>query len=372
MPKVNRYRIYPTKAQITKLNETLELCRWVYNETLELRKNAWETEQKRISYFESKKMIPIWKKDKPELKTVHSHTLQDVTMRVDLAFQAFFRRVKTGETPGYPRFKGRGWYDSITYLQTGFSLKNKVLNLSKIGDIKVISHRPIEGNIKRLTIRRTATKKWFVSILTDNESYNPLEHLDKSIGIDLGLTTFAALSDGTFIKNPKFYRTEQKNLAKVQRKHSKQVKGTHERKKALKVLQRVHERITNKREDFTQKLSKTLVDKFGIICFEDLNINKMVKDPIYAKGIMDAAWNKLVTYASYKAENAGRKVVLVNPYNTSQMCSRCGNLVEKDISVRTHNCLSCGLSIDRDFNASINILRLGLQSVRKIDRCPSL
>jgi putative transposase len=372
MPKVNRYRIYPTKSQVSKLNDTLELCRWVYNETLTLRKKAWELEQKRISYFDSKKMIPIWKKDKPELKTVHSHTLQDVTMRVDLAFQAFFRRVKTGEKAGYPRFKGKGWYDSITYLQSGFSLENNILTLSKVGNIKIKLHRPIEGNIKRLTIRRSTTQKWFVSILTDNDSYNPLVPSDKSIGIDVGILSFAALSDGTFVENPRFYVNEQKNLAKVQRKHSKQAKGTPERKKALKVLCRVHERIYNKREDFAQKLSKTLVDNFGIICFEDLNITKMVKNPLYAKGIMDAAWIKLVTYTSYKAENAGRKVILVNPYNTSQICSKCGTLVEKDISTRIHNCPLCGLSINRDLNASINILRLGIQSVRKIDRYPSL
>jgi putative transposase len=151
----------------------------------------------------------------------------------------------------------------------------------------------------------------------------------------LGIHSFAALSDGTFVENPGFYVIEQKNIAKVQRKHSKQAKGTPERKKALKVLCRVHERITNKREYFTQKLSKTLVDNFGIICFEDLNITKMVKNPLYEKGIMDAAWNKLVTYTPYKAENAGGKEILVNPFNTSQMCSKCGNLVEKDIRMDT-------------------------------------
>ena len=238
--------------------------------------------------------------------------------------------------------------------------------------MKIKLHRPIEGNIKRLNIRRSITRKWYVSILTANDSHKPLEYSDNSVGIDVGLTTFAALSDGTFIENPRFYVKEQKNLAKVQRKHSKLEKGTPERRKALKVLQRVHERIFNKREDFIQKLSKTFVDKYGTICFEDLNIKKMVKDPLYAKGILDAAWNKLVTYTSYKAESAGRKVILVNPYNTSQMCSKCGTLVEKDVSVRTHNCTFSGLSIDRDLNASINILRLGIQSIRKIDRCPSL
>ncbi|MGB9928927.1 MAG: RNA-guided endonuclease InsQ/TnpB family protein [Methanosarcina sp.] len=238
--------------------------------------------------------------------------------------------------------------------------------------MKIKLHRPIEGNIKRLTIRRSAIQKWYVSILTDNDSYNPIEPSEKSVGIDVGLLSFAALSDGTFIENPKFYLKEEKNLAKVQRKHSKQEKGTPARKKALKVLCRVHERISNKREDFIQKLSNSLVKNHGTICFEDLNIKNMVKDPIYAKGIMDAAWNKLVTYTTYKAENAGRKVILVNPYNTSQICSKCRNVIEKDISQRTHNCPYCGLSIDRDLNASYNILRLGLQSVRKIDRCSSL
>jgi putative transposase len=309
MPKVNRYRIYPTKSQVTKLNETLELCRWVYNETLALRKNAWEHEQKRISYFDSKKMIPIWKKDKPELKTVYSHTFQDVTMRVDLSFQAFFRRVKAGEKAGYPRFKGKGWYDSITYLQSGFSINDNILNLSKIGDMKIKVHRLLEGTITRLTIRRTSTQKWFVSILTDNEAYQPLEHSNKSIGIDVGILSFAALSDGTYIDNPRFYVQEEKTLAKAQRKHSNQAKGTLERKKALKVVCRVHERISNKREDFAQELSKTLVDNYGIVCFEDLNIKNMTKNHNLAKHILDAAWSKLVTYTSYKAENAGRKVI---------------------------------------------------------------
>jgi putative transposase len=293
-------------------------------------------------------------------------------MRVDLAFQAFFRRVKAGEKPGYPRFKGKGWYDSITYLQSGFTLNGNILTLSKIGDIKVRIHRALEGNIKRLTIRRTSTGKWFVSILTDIDSYQPLEHTDNAVGIDVGILSFVTLSNGTFVPNPRFYIQEEKNLAKANRKFSKAEKGTPERKKCLKTLCRVYERIANKREDFTQKLSKELVDNYGIICFEALNIKKMVKDPLYAKGIMDAAWNKLVTYTSYKAENAGRKVILVNPCNTSQRCSRCGTLVKKDISVRVHNCPFCGLSIDRDLNAAINILRLGLQSDRKIGRCPSL
>ena len=138
-----------------------------------------------------------------------------------MLFKHFFEELKAGEKAGYPRFKGKGWYDSITYLQSGFSLNDNILSLSKIGDIKIKLHRPLEGNIKRLTIRRTSTQKWFVSILTDNESYQPLEHSDKSIGIDVGILSFAALSDGTYVENPRFYVQEEKTLAKAQRKYSK-------------------------------------------------------------------------------------------------------------------------------------------------------
>jgi putative transposase len=252
------------------------------------------------------------------------------------------------------------------------SLNDNMLSLSKIGNIKIKMHRPLVGNIKRLIIRRTSTQKWFVSVLTDVETYQPLEHSDKAVGIDVGILSFATLSNGTHIPNPRFYIQEEKTLAKANSRLSKAEKGTPERKKCLKTLCRVYERIANRREDFTQKLSKNLVDNYSIICFEDLNIKNMSKNHNLAKHILDAAWSKLATYTSYKAENAGRKVMLIDPKNTSKMCSSCGMLVEKDLSERTHNCPFCGLSIDRDLNASINILRLGLQSDHKIGRCLSL
>jgi len=159
MAKVFRYRLRPTKSQIAKLNEQIELCRWTYNETLALRKNTFEQEGKSVSYFESKRMLPIWKESKPELRSVHSQVLQDVVLRVNLAFNAFFRRVQSGEEdPGYPRFKGKNRYDSISYPQSGFSIEGNNLWLSKIGELKFWLHRPIEGYVKRLTIRRSATK----------------------------------------------------------------------------------------------------------------------------------------------------------------------------------------------------------------------
>ncbi|MDW7732781.1 MAG: transposase [Methanolobus sp.] len=298
-----RYRIYPTKAQIIILADTLELCRWTYNETLALRKNAWEFEQENIGYYESKKMLPGWKVIKPELKNVHSQVLQDVVTRVDLAFQAFFRRCKDGENPGYPRFRGKNRYDSITYTQSGFELQDNKLWLSKIGAIKVKLHRPIVGEIKRITIRRTCTGKWFVSFLVDTDVQKTIPLTGQSVGVDVGIKSFLTLSNGQDIPNPRFFVTEENILA------------------------------------------------------------KMVRNHCLAKHIADVSWNKLINITTYKAEWAGKHVELVNPRNTSLICSGCGQIVRKDLSERTHNCPFCSLILDRDHNAAINILRLGLQSV---------
>lgn len=368
--KVFRYRFYPTKAQKKKLSETLELCRWTYNETLALRKNAWESEQKNINYYDSKKMITIWKKDKPELKNVHSQVLQEIVKRVDLAFQAFFRRVKAGEKPGYPRFKGYGRYDSITYTQYGFELTDNILRLSKIGEIKIKLHRSFEGEIQRLNVRKMPTGKWIVSFLVKTESEPTFPKTGLSIGIDVGIISFLTFSDGQHIPNPRFFVTEEKNLAKAQRKLSKAEKGTIARRKALKIVQHLHERISNKREDFIHKISLNLVKDYDLITFEDLNVKGMIKNHNLAKHIADVAWNKLITITTYKAEWAGKIVELINPKNTSQMCSGCGEIVTKELSERTHSCPLCGLILDRDHNAAINILRLGLQSLRLTDRCP--
>lgn len=359
-----RYRLKPTKAQVTILNQTLEHCRWVYNQTLALRKNAFEQEGKSVSYFESKRMIPVWKESYPELKQVHSQVLQDVVLRVNLAFQAFFRRVQSGEEdPGYPRFKGRNRYDSLSYPQSGFSIDGNKLWLSKIGEIKLWMHRPIEGIVKRLTIRRSATKKWYVSFLVEESPSHILEPFDKAVGVDMGILNFAVLSDGEVVDNPRFLRTDEEGLQLAQSKRDKLPKGSQKRRKATKAVNHLYERVSNRRENFAQQLSREWVNNYGIICFEDLNITKMVHNHNLAKNILDAAWNKLVQYTSYKAVDAGRRVVLVNPANTSQMCSGCGQIVKKDLSVRVHDCPHCNLSIDRDLNAALNIARLGLQSL---------
>ncbi|MDD1760640.1 MAG: transposase, partial [Methanothrix sp.] len=294
---------------------------------------------------------------------VHSQVLQDVVLRVNLAFRAFFRRVQSGEEVGYPRFKGKNRYDSISYTQSGFSIDGNTLWLSKIGEIKFYLHRPIKGYVKRLTIRRSSTKKWYVSFMVEESINHVLEPSEKVIGIDMGITNFAVLSDGELIENPRFLLADEERLKAAQSKRDKLPKGSPERRKATKAVNHLYERVANRRENFAQQLSRKLVNSYGIIAFEDLNITNMTQNHNLAKSILDASWNKLVQYTIYKAVDAGRKVVLVNPMNTSQMCSGCGQIVKKDLSIRVHDCPYCGLTLDRDLNASRNILRLGLQSL---------
>lgn len=364
MPQVFRYRLRPTKHQVVILNRHLDLCRWVYNQTLALRKNAWDNEQKSIGYYESKRYIAIWKQDKPELKEVHSHVLQDVSMRVDLALQAFFRRARNGEGPGFPRFKGKGWYDSLTYFETGFKLEGSNLWLSKIGDVKVWLHRPVEGTIKRLTIRRSSTKKWYVSFLVEEAPSEVIPKSEKAVGIDVGISNFAVFSYGTSIENQRYLAEWEGRLADAQSKKERLPKGSPERKKANRKVSHIYERLGNLRDNFAHQLSRDIVDEYGIICLEDIDITNMIeKKPYMAKSMLDASWSRFRTYVMYKAASAGRKVVLVNPAYTSQKCSSCGSLVPKGLSERVHNCPVCGLIMDRDLNAAKNILRLGLQSL---------
>jgi putative transposase len=270
--------------------------------------------------------------------------------------------VKAGEEPGYPRFRGKGGYDSFTFKQSGFELLDNGLLISKIGAVRIVLHRPIEGRIKTLTVQRDAVGNWYACFACEVEP-KPLPFNELAVGIDVGLESFATLSNGLKIENPRFFRQDEKELAKVQRRLSKAEKGTPERAKRRRAVQHVHQRIANRRKDFAHKLSRELVDSFGMITFENLHIKNMLQNHRLAKSISDAAWSQLIMYTTYKAENAGRVVVLVDPRNTSKMCSCCGTLVEKSLSVRVHQCPVCGLVMDRDENASNNILRLGLESL---------
>ena len=340
---------------------TLESCRVLYNCALEQRKVAYKQFGISLNYYHQADELKGLKETFAHYKQLHSQVLQDVLKRADKAFQNFFRRVKFGEKAGYPRFKGKGWYDSFTYPQSGFSLSanskgNQRLKLSKIGEIKVRLHRAVQGTIKTCTIKKELNH-WYVCFSCEVEP-DILPKTYKHIGIDVGIEKFAALSDGSLIENPKFLRKSEAKLKHEQRSLSRKKKGSNSRKKQKTKLAKIHRKIKNQRNDFLHKESTKLVKAYDTIVFEDLRIKNMVKNHHLAKSISDASWSRFIEYTSYKAESAGKEVILVNPRNTSQICSGCGNMVKKSLAARTHKC-PCGLVLDRDINAAINILRLG-------------
>jgi len=250
-----KYRLSPTSAQRTSLERTLELCRWVYNDTLAIRKDTYELTQTSLSLYDTNKLLTVWKADKPALKAVHSQVLQNVQERVDLAFKAFFRRVKAGETKaGYPRFKGKGLYDSFTFKQSGFKLVGDKLTLSKIGDVAIKLHRPLGGEVRTLTIQRDAVGNWYACFACEYEP-TPLEPTHKSVGIDLGLTTFAYFSNGGKIKRQRWMKQDTDDIARLQRKKEQLVKESVERRKVVHALGHAYERSANRRRNFAHQES---------------------------------------------------------------------------------------------------------------------
>lgn len=379
MIKTLKYRLYPTKKQQQLLQAQLSECRWLYNHLLEERKNSWEKDKKSIGYFQQCNSIPALKKERPSLSNVYSQVLQNVADRVDKAFQGFFRRVKAknGEV-GYPRFKGFDRYDSLTYKQAdfGWKIENSKLELSKIGSIKIKLHCPIMGTLKTCTIRKQANK-WYACFSTQYQN-NPLPESKKAVGIDVGLENFATLSTKEKIVNPRFFKTDQEALAKAQKKLSKQIKSSPERKKAKKIVIRIHERISNRRHNFIHQEARKIVNRFGIICIEKINTKDMMSNQTKVFGhklnrsIADVAWNQFANVLSQKAEEAARQLVAVDPKGTSQRCSQCGTIVKKTLATRWHNCPVCNIRLHRDFNASLNILALGLQSLGLVPRSSRL
>lgn len=357
LPISVKYRLYPTKAQASTLDATLDTCRQVYNSLVNERAALYETTGSAPTLFDQQRSLTRWKPDHPELGAVHAQVLQNVAVRVDLAFQAFFRRVKAGEKPGYPRMKGRGWYDSLTFPQapSGCALGDGKIVLSKIGAVKAVLHRPLPGKPKTCTIGRQSGK-WYACYVCECEP-QPLPASSEAVGIDMGLEKFAALSDGTFIANPRFFRQAEKTLAKAARKQAKTPKRSPARRKANKVLARVHERVRNRRHDFVHQNARRIVNRFGRIAVEKLNVVNMQGNHSLAKSIADASWSMFRTVLAQKAASAAREVIAVNPAYTSQDCSGCGYRAKKPLKVRWHLCPMCGLSLDRDSNAAVNILK---------------
>ena len=371
-----KFRLYPTRKQAQALQWTLDRARELYNAALQERRDAYRMTGKSIRYYDQANQLPEMKEVREEYNAIHSQVLQDVLRRVQKAFDHFFRRCKNGENPGYPRFQGRNRYDSFTYPQAGFSLThdNRVA-LSKIGSVKVKLHRQVKGTIKTCTIKREGDA-WYV-IFAGEVKDEPLPENTQAVGIDLGLLHFATLSDGSTRENPRYFRKAEKKLARLQQSLARKKRGSHRRKKTVKQVAKAHRKVRNQRRDFLHKQSRKLVNAYGTIVFEELRPSNMSKCPkpkqdengTYLpngaavkgglnKSILDAGWGQFQQCCIYKAERAGRKVLLVNPKYTSQVCSGCGQIRKKELAERWHSC-ECGTELDRDHNAALNILALG-------------
>ena len=360
MIKTYKHRLYPTKAQVSILYPVLYLCRFLYNCMLEHRIRCYKA-GKSMNRQSQQDELPNIKKEFPEYKDVHSQVLQEVTFRLQKAFDAFFLRIKKGEKPGFPRFKGRAQFDTFCYPQSGFSINGNKLSLSKIGDIKILMHRPIEGKILNCSITHKNGK--FYACFACEVEAEILPPTGSSVGIDVGISDFVITSDGEFVPKSNNYHKAERRLKYLQRMVSRRKKGSNRRKKAVKRLAKAHEKVANQRKDLAHKTSAKLIKENDLIAHEDLTIQNMVKNHNLAKSISDAGWSMLFQFLSYKAANAGRQVVAVPPAYTSQICSGCGSIVQKKLSERWHNCPYCGLSIQRDVNAAINILAMATKII---------
>lgn len=346
----------PSKIVQTNFEQTLNLCRDIYNAALQERRDAYKLNRISINYYDQANQLSEIKQTNPEYKGVHSQVLQDVLKRLDKTFKSFFGRVKKGQA-GFPRFKSQRRFDSFCFPQSGFSLTGNKLTLSKIGTVKLKLSRIVQGKIKTLTIKNELGK-WFAIFVVET-SVEPLEKTGESVGMDAGISSFLTLSDGTQIDNFKYYESTQKKLRVAQRTVARRKKGSNRRRKAVLKLRKIHQKIKNQRNDFQHKVSTYLVKTYDVICIEKLSILGLSRG-ILAKQMNDIAIGNFFLKLKSKAECAAKKVVEIPAAYTSQDCSRCGNRVKKDLSVRIHHCLVCHLKIDRDYNAALNILAAGL------------
>ncbi|NEO47424.1 transposase [Moorena sp. SIO3I6] len=384
-----QYRLKPTKYQAAKIDNWLSMLCAQYNYLLSDRFNWYEQNRCFINacplvchlpdlrnnpdYYSQKKTLPNLKKTHPWYKDIHSQVLQDVVKRVKLAFDRFIKGDSNGKRSGRPRFKKPHRYRTFTYPQMKEGcLEVNLVNLPKLGKIKVILHRPIPDGfkIKTASITKRCDGYYLVLSLEDKTvpKVKPDINPDAIVGIDVGLKEFLTTSEGETINIPQYYRKSQKRLKVIQKRVSRRKKGSNNRLKAIKQLGKQHKQVADKRKDFHFKTANYLLSKYDVVAHETLNIKGLAKSRL-AKSVLDAGWASFLTILTSKAENAGLLAVPVSAQNTSQNCSNCGKKVPKKLHVRWHDCPYCGCSLDRDHNAAINIRnRAAGQSVLKAQR----
>jgi putative transposase len=354
--KAYKYKLKLNKSFVAGCEKTLAVCHELYNASIQERKEAWQRKKLSLNYQTQSVQLPEIKSQREDVKVVYSQVLQDTLKRSDKAFQAFFRRVKQGQTPGYPRFKSHDRFDSFTYPGTGFSLKGDKLFLSKIGSCRVRLSREVEGKIKTCTIKRECDG-WYVIFTAEGSVSKPLPKTGINVGVDVGIEYFATLSTGEHVENPKFFKKSELALREAQQKLSTKKRGSSKRKAAKKIVSKVHRKVQNQRKDFAHKLANNLINRFDEIHIEDLNVKRMAQDENFAKSIHDAAWNTFFQICTYKAVDAGKSVHEKVAAFTSQDCCECGQRMKLTIYDRFFVCTNCENRKHRDHNAAINILK---------------
>ncbi|MBD0388066.1 MAG: IS200/IS605 family element transposase accessory protein TnpB, partial [Nostoc sp. C3-bin3] len=380
-----QYRLKPTKEQAEKIYNTLDMLRCQYNYQLAQRFGWYEQNrcpQDRCSLvvchipelkdkpnrFSQQATLTQLKKNRPWYKSIHSQVLQEVPKKVELAFDRWLKGDNASKRSGKPRFKGSCQYKTFTYPQFKKEhFQNDKITLSKIGVVKVIVHRPIPDgfDIKTLSITKKADGYYATLSLDDKTvpTIKPDFKPENIVGIDVGLIDFIVTSDNDRITAPKFLRKAERKLKSAQRKVSRRKKGSNRRKKAIQKLGKQHKKVADTRKDFHFKTANNLLKKYDVIAVEKLNIKGLAKSRL-AKSVNDAGWGQFISILTVKAENAGLKVIAVNPNGTSLECSSCSQKVKKPLSERMHNCPNCSISLCRDLNASINIKNRGTHDLK--------
>ena len=356
-----RFRLYPTKTQEERLDSSIEACRRIYNEFVSESRLAYK-EGYGIKPDEMQRMIPAMI---PEGTPLYSKAAQTVWNQFMNNIRVLHSLSSKGKKVGTLRFKPRSRYRSVNYNQSGFKfLQDDTLKLSKIGKVRCVIHRKIEGKIKGVIVKKDLDGRWFATAMCEEVGVKSCSlERKKIVGLDMGVTSFIHDSDGHRIDNPQILKKSEKRLRRAQRKMSGKARGSSNRHKQRLRLAKIHKKVVNQRRDFEHKVSREYVNKYDTIFVEDLSISNMMKNHRLARSIANASWNSFFQKLEYKAESAGILFRKVLPHGTSQECSRCGRMVKKSLAQRTHSCDSCGLVMDRDHNAAINIRQKGIKTL---------